>query len=129
MWHSWPLVLFLLFSPKIKPLLGRKDVQAIPSPQAYTDVRGTQTYILNTQPKLVFLEHVPGSGRKLSCQMLRCPIAEEDLGWCQAGIIRTDSQSQTLSCIPGQAGGQRPPCFGMRDLAILQLKSMFAWCS
>ena len=51
--------------------------------------------------------------------MLRCPVAEEDLGWCQAGIIRTDSQ--TLSCIPGHAGGQRPPCFGTRDLAILRV--------
>lgn len=33
-------------------------------------------------------------------------MAEEDLGWCQAGISRTDSQ--ILSCIPGHAAGQKP---------------------
>lgn len=81
----------------------------------------SQTYVLNTQPKLVLLEHFPVSGSKLSWQNAQCSIAEEDLGWCQAKIIRTDSQ--TSSSIPGHTGGQTSPCFGTRDLAVWQLKS------
>lgn len=66
------MVLFLLFSHKVKPLLGRKAMQAIPSPQAHTEVRGTRLSPRPTHwafnPTWTSLGHVPVSERKLTCQ-------------------------------------------------------------
>lgn len=101
-------------------------MQAIPFPQAYMEVRGTRLSLRPTywalNPSWSSWSMFLWVGESCPVKMLRCPVAEEGLGWCQAGISRTDSQ--TLSCIPGHTGRQRPPCFSSRDLATKEYVCM-----